>query len=228
LSERHPPDVSRDALVEDAAFVIEELSLKPAIVIGQSLGGLTAISLAARRPELVRALVLVEASPTSEANDAEAGAEDIRAALREWPVPFPSRADAKIFFAERFGQLAADPWTRGLEEREDGWWPRFEIDVMVEMLRQAIAEPGWQEWEQITCPTLVVIAGKGSVGEDEAKEMIKRHPGAQLVEIASAGHDLHLDSPREWRRTLSVFLDALAPLPPSPRSPRASGGGRGH
>jgi pimeloyl-ACP methyl ester carboxylesterase len=58
--------------------------------------------------------------------------------------------------------------------------------------------------------------------------MIKRHPGAQLVEIASAGHDLHLDSPREWRRTLSVFLDALAPLPPSPRSPRASGGGRGH
>jgi pimeloyl-ACP methyl ester carboxylesterase len=223
-SERGPPDVSRDALVADAAFLIEELRLKPAIVIGQSLGGLTALTLAARRPELTRALVLVEASPTSEVDDAKAAAADIRAALTEWPVPFPSRADAHQFFATRFGKLAADPWTRSLEEREDGWWARFDIDVMVEMLRQGIAEPSWQDWERIACPTLVVVAGNGSVGRDEAEEMTNRHPNAQLVEIASAGHDLHLDSPEDWRRALSAFLDALGPPPPSPRSPPASGG----
>jgi pimeloyl-ACP methyl ester carboxylesterase len=55
--------VSRDALVADAACVIERLGLRPAVVVGQSLGGLTALSLAARHPELVRGLVLVEASP---------------------------------------------------------------------------------------------------------------------------------------------------------------------
>src|SRR3954469_4407894 len=57
-STRRPTDVSRDAGVADAAFVIERLALQPAVVVGQSLGGLTALSLAARRPGAVRGLVL--------------------------------------------------------------------------------------------------------------------------------------------------------------------------
>jgi pimeloyl-ACP methyl ester carboxylesterase len=208
-SDRRPADVSRNALVADAAFLVQQLALPPAIVIGQSLGGLTALSLAARHPELTRALVLVEASPAGDAGDAAEAADAMRMALREWPVPFPSRADAQKFFAARFGTLAADAWTSGLEERDDHWWPRFDIDVMVEMLQQAIAEPSWQDWERIACPTLVVIAGNGFVGRQTAQEMIERLPGAQLAEFAVAGHDLHLDSPEEWRRTLSVFLDGL-------------------
>jgi pimeloyl-ACP methyl ester carboxylesterase len=62
-SERHPDEVSPAAHVADAAAVIEELELAPAIVIGQSYGGLTAFLLAAERPELVRALVVAEATP---------------------------------------------------------------------------------------------------------------------------------------------------------------------
>jgi pimeloyl-ACP methyl ester carboxylesterase len=58
-SSRCPDDVGRDALVADAAFVLGALRLGPAVVVGQSLGGLTALSLAARRPELVRGLVPV-------------------------------------------------------------------------------------------------------------------------------------------------------------------------
>jgi pimeloyl-ACP methyl ester carboxylesterase len=54
-SERLPTDVSRNAHVGDAAFVIEKLALNPAIVVGHSLGGHAALLLAARRPELVRA-----------------------------------------------------------------------------------------------------------------------------------------------------------------------------
>ncbi|MFX6202050.1 alpha/beta fold hydrolase, partial [Acinetobacter baumannii] len=48
-SERFPGAVSRDAAVGDAAFVVEQLRLQPAVVVGQSVGGLTALSLAARR-----------------------------------------------------------------------------------------------------------------------------------------------------------------------------------
>jgi pimeloyl-ACP methyl ester carboxylesterase len=63
-SERFPADVSRDAVVADAVFVVEQLRLQPVVVVGQSVGGLTALSLAARQPELVRGLVLVDASPS--------------------------------------------------------------------------------------------------------------------------------------------------------------------
>jgi pimeloyl-ACP methyl ester carboxylesterase len=208
-SERHPADVSREALVADAAFLIEVLGLGPAGVIGQSLGGLVSVSLAARRPELVQALVVVEASPTGGVDEAEEAAEAMRTALMQWPVPFRSRADARKFFVARFGTLAADAWTSGLEERGGQWWPRFEIGVMVQMLREAVAKPSWSEWEKITCPTLLVVAGNGVVGHEATKEMIERLPAAQLVELPDAGHDLHLDHPGEWRQALTAFLDSL-------------------
>src|SRR5215210_4440484 len=51
-SERRPTDVSLDAHVDDAVLVVEERQLAPAIVVGQSFGGLVALLLAARRPDL--------------------------------------------------------------------------------------------------------------------------------------------------------------------------------
>jgi pimeloyl-ACP methyl ester carboxylesterase len=60
-SERRPADVSRAAHVADAVFALEADG--PAILIGQSLGGVTALLVAAERPDLARALVVAEASP---------------------------------------------------------------------------------------------------------------------------------------------------------------------
>src|SRR4051794_3419557 len=62
-SERFPADVSRAAHVADAAFAIERLALAPVVAVGQSLGGQTALLLAAERPDLVRGLVVADASP---------------------------------------------------------------------------------------------------------------------------------------------------------------------
>jgi hypothetical protein len=61
-------------------------------------------------------------------------------ALREWPAPFASRSDAQAFFAERFGAgLAAEAWTSGLEQDEDGWRPQFDVEVMARTLREAVS-----------------------------------------------------------------------------------------
>jgi pimeloyl-ACP methyl ester carboxylesterase len=200
-SERLPADVSRDALAADAACVIERLGLRPAVVVGQSLGGLTALSLAARRPELVRGLVLVEASPDGGGAGVEETVAGLGDALRSWPVPFASRAAAQAFFAARFGgRLAGEAWASGLESRDGGWWPRFDAGVMTRMLREAIAQPSWEEWERVSCPALVVTAGSGES---------MRRPGVRVVEVPGAAHDIHLDRPAEWREALSGFLDSL-------------------
>jgi pimeloyl-ACP methyl ester carboxylesterase len=50
----HAGDVSCAARVADAGFAIERLQLAPAVVVGQSLGGLTALLLAADRPDQTR------------------------------------------------------------------------------------------------------------------------------------------------------------------------------
>jgi pimeloyl-ACP methyl ester carboxylesterase len=59
--------------------------------------------------------------------------------------------------------LTAEAWAGGLEQRDGGWWPRFDVDVMTRTLREAVSRSYWAQWERIACPTLVVRAGAGSL-----------------------------------------------------------------
>src|SRR5205085_5324446 len=141
-SERHPEDVSIAAHAADAAFVIEQLELGEVVAIGQSLGALTAITLAATRPELVKAMVVVDADPAA---GSACTVADVEASLRRWPVPFDSVLDAAKYFGGSPGSAAA--WANGLERRDDGWWPRFDFDVMTRTLQEALGRDYWSEWE---------------------------------------------------------------------------------
>lgn len=226
-SEREPRDVSLDAHAADVACVIEHLLLGPVVLVGQSLGGLTAILVAAHRPELVRGLVVVEASPAGGDHNADRDVAALGESLRTWPVPFPTRDAALRFFAERHGSsLAAEAWASGLEHRDDGWWPRFEPGIMTRMLRASASRSYWNEWTHIVSPTLIITASAGSAAAAGAKRMTTRLPHARLVQIPGAAHDVHLDRPREWREALTSFLrslqDARRPRLPPNETPRTT------
>lgn len=209
-SERHPVDVSPAAQLADVAFVIERLASGPVVLVGQSLGGVTALMVAAQHPDCVRSLVLADAFP-GDGGDGDAAAQSIGAALRGWPMPFASQEAAASFFRERFGgDLAGRAWADGLEQAADGWRPRFDIDVMVETLREAHIHSTWADWESVCCPVLVVRAGHGLLSPDRARGMLARLPRARIVELPGAQHDLHLDRPAEWRAVLSDFLATLS------------------
>jgi esterase len=69
----HGGPYTRAEFVADAAAVIHRLGSDPVVVLGHSLGGITAYQLAARHPELVRALIV----------------EDVGAVMRQPGVPTP-------------------------------------------------------------------------------------------------------------------------------------------
>jgi pimeloyl-ACP methyl ester carboxylesterase len=200
-SDRRPADVSQDAFAADAAAWIEALGLAPAVVAGQSLGGLTAMLLAAQWPHLVRGLLVVEATPYPDPG----AVERVRAWLAGWPVPFASREAALVFFG---GDTAwARAWAGGLEERDDGLWPAFEPDVVLAALRAAGGDLG-AAWAAVTCPVLVVRA-VGEDGREPYVRMVEHNRRARLVEVPDAGHDLHLDQPQRWYAALDAFLATL-------------------
>ncbi len=201
-SERRPADRSRQAFVDDAAMWIRELAGSSAIVIGQSLGGHTAFLLAAQHPELVRALVVAEASP-----EADPSAQGVVGDwLRSWPVPFPSRKAALEFFGG--DSLWARAWTDGLDVRTDGLWPRFDVDAMVACL-DGVAQSHWDEWAAVRCPTLIVRAENG-LSVATASYMQELLPGSRVVDVQGARHDLHLERPDQWRSVVSRFLAEVA------------------
>jgi pimeloyl-ACP methyl ester carboxylesterase len=177
---------------------IREVAGSRPLVIGQSLGGHTAFLLAAQHPDLVRALVVSEASPEADP-EAQGVVGDW---LRSWPVPFPSREAATAFFGGDSHWARA--WTDGLDARPDGLWPRFDVDVMLTCL-DGVARSYWDEWAAIRCPTLIVRAEHG-LSQQTASHMQELLPGSRVVDLQGARHDLHLERPDQWREVLSRFI----------------------
>ncbi|WP_433170758.1 alpha/beta fold hydrolase [Actinoallomurus sp. CA-150999] len=212
-SERYPGDVSRAVYVEDVVAVIERLGLGTVVLIGQSLGGHTAMLTAAACPELVDALILVEAGA---GGPNPAVPERIGEWLASWPVPFGSYEAAVDFFG---GGPLGRGWADGLEERADGGWPRFDRDVMVASLADNARRSFWPEWERVRCPTMLVLAGSGLLPLDEAGEMIRRRPGTVAVSIPETGHDLHLERPERLYGVIASFLGDIDGPSMSHRSP---------
>ncbi|MFE7035748.1 alpha/beta fold hydrolase [Streptomyces sp. NPDC057621] len=202
-SERRPRDVSRAAYVADVIAVVDQLALPRPVLVGQSLGGHTAMLAAAAHPGLVRALVLVEASP---GRSHPSGPADVGKWLDSWPTPFPSREAAAAFLGG--GRVGAG-WAAGLEEREGGWWPRFDQDVMVRSLTENAQRSFQHEWGQVTCPTLIVLAQSSFIPAQEADEMLRQRPATTAMSIPGTGHDLHLEQPEILRTALSDFIESL-------------------
>jgi pimeloyl-ACP methyl ester carboxylesterase len=201
-STRMPHDLSRDAFVDDVATVIGAAALeKPVVLIGQSMGAHTAFLTAARYPDLVSHLVMIEGDIGGGDDEELAG---LRKALASWPVPFPTYDSAMQFFGGNNEPGRA--WANGLEQRADGFWPRWDIDVMVRTMAPVFARESWPEWESLPHPTLLVLGQTGSIDPGRVDRMLAVRPATRRVTIAGAGHDVHLDQPQVWLHALDEFL----------------------
>ncbi|MEU8757677.1 alpha/beta hydrolase [Streptomyces sp. NPDC048659] len=207
-SERRPADTSRAAYVADVLAVLDDpgLGLGPGpVLIGQSYGGHAALLTAAAHPSRLAAAVLVEAGPLG----TEPGVVDeIGGWLRAWPVPFPSRAAAASHLG---GGPVGEGWAGGLEERDGGWWPRFDPEVMVASLAENAGRDWWPEWEAVRVPLLAVLGQHGIIPPADYEAMAARLPGPGLrgVSLPGTGHDLHLERPEVLHRLVAGFLAEL-------------------
>ncbi|MFI6084165.1 alpha/beta fold hydrolase [Streptomyces sp. NPDC051217] len=206
---------TREAYVSDAEAVIEELGLAPVTLVGHAMGALTAWQLAAKRPDLVGALVISDMRASALGAASQRQWDDW---FRSWPLPFKTLADVRKWFGED------DPWLerpnpgRGeffaevMTERDDGWWPVFSRSQMLTSRATWVYDAHWEELAQVRCPTLVVRGLDGELGRAEAQEMVRVLPRGQYAEVNDAGHLVHYDQPDAWRAAIQPFLDgALTP-----------------
>ncbi|CAL9494612.1 alpha/beta fold hydrolase [Streptomyces sp. enrichment culture] len=203
---------TRDAYVEDVEAALEQLGLGPAVLIGHAMGALTAWQLAAKRPDLVRGLIICDMRASALG---AASQHTWTEWFRAWPVPFATLADVRKWFGED------DPWverpnpSRGefyaevMAESSDGWRPVFEPDQMLRSRETWVYDAHWEELAQVRCPTLVVRGLDGELGRAEAQEMVRVLPRGQYAEVADAGHLVHYDQPEAWRTAIEPFLDSL-------------------
>ncbi|MFD9816459.1 alpha/beta fold hydrolase [Streptomyces sp. NPDC059080] len=204
----------RAAYVEDAIAAIEQLGLAPVTVIGHAMGALTAWQLAARRPDLVGALVICDmrASALGAASQHE-WAEW----FATWPLPFATLADVRRWFGEEDPSLERPRPARGaffaevMAERADGWRPVFSRRQMLTARETWVTDAHWEALAEVRCPALVVRGQDGELGRAEAQEMVRVLPGGSYAEIPDAGHLLPWEHPDAWQRAVEPFLRAAIP-----------------
>ncbi|GGB46765.1 hypothetical protein GCM10011492_42370 [Flexivirga endophytica] len=215
-STRVPKDVTRAAYVADVVALIDRLGGGPVTLVGQSMGGHTAMLVAAENPHLVRQLVMVEAGVGGGGDAATAPVEQW---LRSWPARFPDRDAFTDFFmsadrgeARSNGTPAAgEAWADGLQFDAGGLVPCWDTDVLVEALRAVHVLPRWRAWESVSVPTHLVVAERSAIPTEQVERM-RRRANVECTVIAGAGHDLHLEQPQAWRQTLERILNACGPV----------------
>jgi len=176
-------------------------------VVGQSLGGSTGIALAADRPDLVSALVLVDVSPGLRPGDA-AQVRDFLAG----PVDFASRDEiVERALAAGIGSDGA-ALARGValntRVRDDGrvvfrhhlaGRPQNAVDTTAEFASL------WQPLEALDVPVLLVRGRTGFLSDDVVAEFRDRLPRAQVIEV-DTGHNVQEQRPLELAEILRTFF----------------------
>ena len=98
-------------MAEDAAGLLRELELAPAHVVGASMGGMIAQTLAARHPESVRSLVSIMSNTGSRFSGQPA-----LSLYRPLLTPAPSEREAFLAHVERLFTLIGSPGRADVED----------------------------------------------------------------------------------------------------------------
>jgi pimeloyl-ACP methyl ester carboxylesterase len=185
-----------------------------AVVVGMSLGGATLLRLAAVRPDLARAAVIVDVTPqVNDPTRAFTTEERGSVALIGGPPTYPSfaaMADATVALSPHRAPAAVRRGVRHNATRlDDGTW-RWRYDLFGE--RDASAGnwsdfvPLWSDVNHITVPTMLVRGGESKfVTDADAAEMRRRLPSIRIETVAGAGHAVQSDRPLDLVTLIDDF-----------------------
>ncbi len=179
--------------------VLHEWAPHPRLVVGMSLGGLTALRIAATEPDLVPELLLVDVTPSAperheQMTKAQLGAVALVKGDREFPS-FSAMLDVTIEAAPHRDRKSL---RRGVfhnsKRLDDGTWTwRYDS------FRNADGFDGlWDDVPAITMPTTLVRgANSFFVNDEDAEAFANGAPGFQRTHVvADSGHSVQGDQPR--------------------------------
>ncbi len=188
---------------KDAVQLLEALGAGPVHFCGLSMGGFVALRMAARRPDLVRSLILIETSADPEPNASAAKYRSFVAVARVLPLRVLASRVVPLMFGRTFLE---DPSRRAERERY--------VDLMAsrkdiwKAVGGVVERAGMDdELRRIGVPTLVLVGEEDEAIEPARGERMARAiAGAELVRIPRAGHSSTIEQPAAVTAAIEAFL----------------------
>lgn len=187
-----------DNLAADVVSLIDALGLAPPVVVGHSMGGMTAAVVASQNPKRLRGLVLADPTFLTPQRQREVYESDV------------ANQHRRILNLPRQDLLAE---MRGRHSRRS--------QEIIELLAHArfhtsihafgVLTPPNPDYMQLintlVVPTLLVFGDAGSVVSPEmAEELAWLNPCLEVLQIEEAGHGIPYDQPERFSAVVQTFL----------------------
>jgi pimeloyl-ACP methyl ester carboxylesterase len=202
-------DYSVPAMAADIGVLMDHLGWPRAIVVGHSMGGRNCAYFAAKNPQRVAALVLVDYSP----ENAPAGSKRVAQNVASVPDAFATIEEAMTHFKAdlkdatkraRFEAYLA-PVAGGFAVKRDPHFREQFRKILATGERPKLGVDMWQVLAEIRTPTLVIRGARSDLFAPETIERVKAaNPRIQVAEV-DAGHNVAGDN-------LAGFLGAVRPF----------------
>jgi pimeloyl-ACP methyl ester carboxylesterase len=223
----HSPWTDRVDYGDMAGLLATELELlgEPVTLVGHSMGGKVAMTLALRRPELLRALVVVDISPSvyplsgGRTDDPDEEASPFAAYIEAMRALDLDTLERRQDADDALRAAVPSRMVRGFLLQslvrdgvgaEGGWRWRLNLELLERDLGGLRGFPDPPEGARFDGPVLW-IAGANStyVLPEDRPRMEQLFPATRLVRVKNAGHWVHSEQPEVFLETLRRFLGAV-------------------
>lgn len=199
-------EMTYGAMAGDVADLIERDTGGPAVLVGHSMGGKVAMTLALTRPELVARLIVVDIAPISYAHGYQSF---IRAMQSVELAPPRRRAEVDAELARSIPEPAMRAFLMQNLETRDGamvWQPN--LAVLLQSMSELGGFPLELRQRRYLGPVACLRGERSDYVNSSGEQALRHHfPRLRMATVADAGHWPHAEQPKAFQRLL---LEALA------------------
>jgi N-formylmaleamate deformylase len=207
---------SSELLVEDVAALIQTLGLERPALLGHSMGGVTAVLVAARYPNLVRAVISEDAVWNSQPGMAQAATASphyqawFNSYLHYLAALKTQSHDERLVAAFPYLPPGAAAWP----EEEYVPWVEAQAQLDLDFVRTGMslwtatqpALPMTTAVQQLAAPLLLLTGGRGNTDPQTVQAVAGAIRTGHHLAFEEAGHFLHLDQFERFMTSVREFL----------------------
>lgn len=200
-SSKPEKDYSYDNLADDVLNFIKALGIDKPILIGHSMGGMTAAVVASKKPKQLRGIVLADPAFLTPQRQQEVYESDV--AAQHSQILNRSKEDFLTEMRTRNSRRSHELIELFAQARFSTSINAFEI--------LAPPNPDYMQLiKSFNIPSLLVIGDVGAiVSPVVAAELVKLNQRLEVVQIMHAGHGIPYDQPELFANVVKTFLRSV-------------------
>jgi len=184
----------------DVVGLIKALRLPLPILLGHSMGGMTAAVVASRKPTILRGLILADPTFLSPKVQREVCDGDVADRHRR-------------MLSMSFDDLVAEARIKHPDRSSDTLELIARARLQTSMAAFDVLTPPNPDYKQlvsaIDVPSLLTFGDQGVVSSAVAEELQRLNPRLQVEQIPEAGHGVHYDQPGLFADVIKSFLHSI-------------------